>query len=408
MMPVPLQINSGFGLYFTARTISLLGDTMLQVVLTVAVIQAGYGLSGVGYVLAAWITPVALLVLFGGALADRFNPRRLMVAADLVRMLTEAYFTYAFATGTPAFWQLIVLQVVGGAATAFFTPANATMLLRLEVDTQRATAVLRVAEAMATLIGPSLAGAMLGMFGVAVVFGVDASTFAISALCLGLMRLSALPSDHQSTTGRDASGIRIWHALAEGWQEFRSRTWLWGVILIWSLFGLLVFGPMTPMSATLIVAEDGARGYSLASTAFGAGTVLGGLVGLRLRPARPLVAGALALSALAAAPLVIVTSQPLSVIASGNFIAGAGLAFWSVIWGTTVKSNIPPAVLSRVFAYDNAGSVLVLPISRALTGPVSTAVGTRFLLLTCAVNALLLAAAMLVVPDIRRLRRGEC
>ena len=388
-------LSRGFRLYFAARVVSLLGDAMLQVVLTVAVLEAGYGPSGVGFALAAWLAPVALLVLFGGALADRFEPLRLMVAADLVRTATQAVFAVAFATGAPELWQIIALQAAGGAATALFTPGNATMVPRLATDVQSANAGLRIAEAITTLLGPALGGVLIGLFGTAAVFGADAGSFALSALCLSVIRVRS--------TVRGFAAVPVWRSLADGWQEFRARTWLWSVIVLWSLYGLLVFGPALPLTAVVVVAAHGTGGYAAVSSAFGAGTVIGGVLALRVRPARPLAAGSLAMAAFALSPLAVATAQPLVVVVVGNLLAGAGFAFWGVLWATTLQTRIPAAALSRIAAYDVAGSVLALPIGRALSGPAADAFGARPLLLGCTAGGVLISSVMLGVPAIRRL-----
>lgn len=398
----PKGRSRGFDLYFTARVVSLLGDAMLQVALTVAVLDAGYGPSAVGYAMAAWLVPVALLVLFGGALADRFEPRRLMVAADLVRTATQLVFALTFATGAPALWQIIGLQAAGGAATAMFTPGSTTMIPRLTTDIQRANATLRIAEAFTTLLGPALGGLLIGLFGAATVFGADAASFALSALCLGAIRLAA-PAAAQARE-RGTKAVPLWHSLAEGWQEFRSRTWLWSVIVLWSLYGLLVFGPTLPLSAVVIVAAHGAGGFAAVTSAFGAGTIVGGLLALRIRPARPLAAGSLAMAAFAFSPLVVATIQPLTVVVAGNLLAGTGFAFWGVLWATTLQTKVRPAVLSRVAAYDIAGSILALPVGRALAGPAAAAFGARTLLAWCTVSAVAISAVMLATPAIHGLR----
>lgn len=75
-----------------------------------------------------------------------------------------------------------------------------------------------------------------------------------------------------------------------------------------------------------------------------------------------------------------------------------------MLWATTLQTRVPPAVLSRIAAYDVAGSILALPAGRALAGPAASAFGTRALLTVCTAGALLISAAMLAVPAVRDLR----
>ncbi len=128
--PLPSPWRSGrFRLFFTARSASLLADGMLMVSLTTAVLGAGHGASGVGYALAAWMTPIVLLVLFGGVLADRFTPQVMMICADLARMV--AMLTMAvllFSSDSVPLWQIMGLMALSGAATAMFQPGMASMV----------------------------------------------------------------------------------------------------------------------------------------------------------------------------------------------------------------------------------------------------------------------------------------
>ena len=89
-----------FSLYFAARTVSLLGDSMMPVAAALAV-GALYGVPGVGYVLAVWTAPFVLFILFGGVFSDRIGARTMMVGADVVRAVTQGVLAVAFFTGAP-------------------------------------------------------------------------------------------------------------------------------------------------------------------------------------------------------------------------------------------------------------------------------------------------------------------
>lgn len=390
-----------FRLYFAARTVSLLGDAMLPVGLGVAVLQAGYGASGVGYALAAWTAPIALLVVFGGVLADRLDPRRIMVAADLARVAVQSTMAVAFTTGTPALWQILCLQAGSGVATAMFQPGVGGLVPRVARDVQRGNAVLRTAEAVTTLLGPAFAGVLLALAGTGAVFAVDAATFGVSAACLLALRPAPLAAE-PAGEGRGP----VWRNLVDGWDEFRSRTWLWATILVWAMCGLLVFGPTLPLGAEVIISAHGSGGYGIVMSAFGGGTVLGGLVALRLRPDRPLAVGGIATATFALLPLTVLIDLPLWTIAAGHLVAGVGIALWGVLWATTVQTAVPAAVLNRVYAYDVAGSIMVLPVGRALAGPAASVFGVHSVLFAATCGAVLACTCMLAVPAIRDLRRA--
>lgn len=212
--------SSRFRLFFTARSTSLLADGMLMVSLTTAVLGAGYGAAGVGYALAAWMAPIVLLVLFGGVFADRFTPQVMMVGADVVRMVAMLALAVLLIATDIRLWQIMALLALSGAATAMFQPGLASLVPQVAEDIQRANALLRISEAICTLLGPGVAGLLVAYWNVAGSFVVIAAAYALSALGLAPLR--------RLGTARDESDDPLLHRLATGWHEFRSRSWLWG------------------------------------------------------------------------------------------------------------------------------------------------------------------------------------
>ncbi|MGW4384207.1 MFS transporter [Kitasatospora sp. NPDC004531] len=389
-----------FRLLFLARSSSLFADGMLMVSLTAAVLRSGHGESGVGYALAAWMAPIVLLVLFGGVLADRVGPRLMMVGADAVRMLAMLLLALLLATTDVTLWQIMALMALSGAATAMFQPGLAGIVPQVAEDIQRANALLRVSEAVCTLLGPGAAGLVVGYWSVSGSFAVIAAAFALSAL--GLLPLRGLRAPGAEADDPEAP---IWRRLAVGWREFSSRPWLWGVIAVWSVYGLLVFGPALPLGAVALTDQHGSAGYGWIASADGAGTIVGGLLGMRVRPARPLVAGACAMLFFSLNPLAPALHWPFLLTAATGLVAGCGFAFWGVMWSTSVQTHIPLGVLSRVSAYDVAGSIMVIPVGRALSGPVAAAFGTDDVLLFSALAGLFLLGLMLALPAVRSLPR---
>ncbi|WP_407916455.1 MFS transporter [Kitasatospora sp. NE20-6] len=397
--------DRGFTLYFTARTVSLVGDAMMPVAAALAV-GALYGISGVGIVLGTWTGTVVALVLFGGVLADRIGARRMMVGADLARVLTQGALAAAFFAGTPPFWLLVTMAALAGAATAMFQPGVNGMVPLIARDPQRANATLKVADALAQLLGPALAGLLIALTGAGTVYAIDAGTFLLSALCLALVRLAPAGAG-SPPSGSPPSGSSLRRDLRQGWHEFRARTWMWAVILIWVGYGVLLFGPLVPLGSALIDDRLGPDAYGLAVSFLGAGTVLGGLLALRLRPARPLAAGAVAMALYTVLPLCIALDAGLPVLLAGHVLGGGAWAFWSVMWATSVQTHTPPAVLNRVTAYELAGSVSGIALGQILAGPATALASPERLLLVSAGACLAGCAALFATPAIRTLRRAD-
>ncbi|MEE4489825.1 MFS transporter [Streptomyces sp. BE230] len=392
-----------FTFYFVARSVSLVGDAMMPVAAALAV-GALYGVSGVGFVLGTWTGTCVVLVLFGGVFADRWGARRMMVGADLVRVLTQGVLAASFFAGPPPFWLLVTMAALAGAATAMFQPGVNGMVPLVAREPQRANATLKVADALAQLLGPALAGLLIALTGAGTVYAIDAGTFVLSALCLALIRL---PAGVRADAGSASpAGRSLRRDLRQGWHEFRSRTWMWAVILIWVAYGVLLFGPLVPLSSALIGSRPGPNAYGLAVSFLGVGTVLGGLLALRVRPPRPLAAGAMAMGLFTVLPLCVALGAQLPVLLAGHVLGGGALAFWSVMWATSVQTHTPPAVLNRVTAYELAGSVSGIALGQILAGPATALASPARLLLVSAGTCLVGCVALLSIPAIRTLRRA--
>ncbi|WP_328476314.1 MFS transporter [Actinoplanes sp. NBC_00393] len=387
--------TADFTRYFIARSVSVFGDAMLTVAAALAVGQV-YGATGVGVVLASWMVPFLACILFGGVFADRIGARPLMLGADLVRLVAQAVVAIAFFTGTPSMWLLIACSAVSGTAAAMFQPGVNGLVPYVTNDPHRANATVRMANAFAELLGPAAAGVLFAVFGAGPVYAVDAATFAISAICLAGLRLGKVPRSTSSTISD----------LIAGWHEFRSRTWMWSVILVWVGYGVFLFGPLIPLGAVLVSNDLGASAYGWMQSGVGAGTILGGLTALRWKPRRPLAAGAVAMFGFVLLPLAIALHVSLPQLLIAAAINGFAWAFWSIMWQTSVQTQVPPAVLNRVTSYEVLGSTGSLPIGQALAGPVAGVVGADRVLGTSVVVGLLGCVTLLLVPAVRRLPRA--
>lgn len=393
--------KSDFRLFFVGRTTSLLGDQMLPIAITAALIESDYGMSGVGYALAAHVAPFAALLIFGGVLSDRFGARRLMIISDGARLMFQAVLALLFLLGTPELWQILVLLALVGAGGATFQPGVASVIPQLATDVQKANAALRVAESSMIVIGPSIAGLLLAVLSPSAVLLADAVTFAVSGACLYRIRaVPMIPPPRKQKTS-----LRL--DLVVGWKEFRSRTWLWSVIVIFMIWQVSSWGPTLTVGYSTIVTEHGTPAFGLIMSAMGLGSVLGGIVAIKLRPRYPLRAGALALILTLSMPLGLALGLPTPILGMFYLVGGVGGAFWAVMFHTSVQTHVPQDVLGRVHAYDAAGSLAMKPVGQAISGPIALAIGAAPVLLISTGMGLVVCALLLTVPAVRGLTRKD-
>ncbi|MFD7728808.1 MFS transporter [Kitasatospora phosalacinea] len=377
-MPRRLAVLRGrqFRRFSTGYAVSLFGSSTASVAVAFAVLDGGGGGSGLGVVMAARIVPVVLLLVLGGAAADRLGPRRTMLGSDGLRCATQAATAALLFAGHGTVWALAALMALWGLGEAVFLPALDALLPRLvpAAELADANALLGIARNGAAVAGPALAGLLTATAGPGWVLLLDAASYAAGLAALALLRVPPGPA-------ADGPGPGLLAELRDGWGEFRSRRWLWASVLQGCLFNLLVWAPFLVLGPVLAREHlGGAGGWGAVMGAYGAGAVLGGLVLLGRRPRRPLrtVLAVTAGWALPSGALALGGPLPLVAVAA----AGAGVA--SIVSGslfaTLVQRHVPPRALGRVGAYVTLGAFAFGPVGLALAGPLAAAVGARTVL----------------------------
>jgi hypothetical protein len=132
--------------------------------------------------------------------------------------------------------------------------------------------------------------------------------------------------------------------------------------------------------------------------------IAGGIIALRLRSSRPLVAANLALTLAALQLLSLVPPFPVPVIAAACVLGYGGLIYLNEVWEATFQQLIPPHVISRVTAYDWVISSMVSPVGYAVAGPAADAFGVRPTLIAAALIVALPSVLVTLIPGVRRVR----
>jgi MFS family permease len=392
--------HRSFVALFTGRTVSLVGNSFATIALTFAVLDLTGSAGDLGLVLAARSLPQVAFLLFGGVIADRLPRHLVLVVTNVISGVTQAAVAALLLTDNATITALVALVAVNGAAAAFIFPATAGLVPRTvpAEDLQPANVVLRMAATAAMITGASVGGLLVAAVGSGPALAVDAASFFFAAGCFGLVRIDPhepLPASNVITDLRD------------GWSAFRSRTWLWVVVLAFGLINAVHAAGWYTLGPAIADDTFGRSGWGFVLAAETAGMFLSGLLLLRVRFRRPLFVGMAGVMAWSPLMLVLAAEPPVLVLVVASLVAGFSLELFGLGWDLSMQQHVPPQLLSRVYAYDALGSYVAIPVGQVLAGPAAGWLGLREAVVGCAVLIMLAGAAATSVPAVRRLERTD-
>ena len=361
-----------FRALFLAATASGIGTWLAVIALTVDVYDRTHSAKWVSALLVADFLPAVVIGLVFGPIVDRLARRRLMVSSDLVSVAVFVALIFADGPG-----QIVGLAAAAGFATGFFRPASYAGLPNLvaEADLPSANSLLRSSFNLTTVFGTLLGGVVVSASGPHVCYGVNAASFAVSALLLSRIPARSLDAMEERTSGESyVTQLRAGFSLV-----LRSRALL-AVFVSWNL---IMLSNACVNVAEIVLAKAtfnaGSFGFGLLWAGSGVGMVIGSLYTpswLDRRSVSFVYGAGLALMAfgwLAAAlsPDVWVGACAMALGGSGN---GAAIVCNSLI----VQRGAPDHLRGRAFTTIMSVNFALLGAGMALAGPVTDAVGARW------------------------------
>ncbi|WP_344637459.1 MFS transporter [Kitasatospora cystarginea] len=399
LRPVRLSLlrQTDFRWFFTGQLVSLLGTSMAPVALAFAVLNASGSTGDLGIVLAAHMVPLLAFLLVGGATADRFGRRTVLVAANLGSALTQGGVAALLLTGHYSLPLVAALEFLNGVLAAFTTPALRGIVPQL-VDRdrlQQANALLGSMRNATKIFGPSLSGVLVVVVGSGPAIAFDAVTYLVAAGCL--TRLSPVGRVDAPRKTTMAADIR------DGWTEFRRIRWVWVVSLTFCLINMVQTGTWQILGPELTRELSGEATWGFVLSARGLGLLVMSSLMYRLVVRHLLRLGQL-MSALGALPLLVLGAHLHSPwLIAGAFVAGLGSAVAAVGWDTSLQEHVPPHALSRVSSYDDLLSYVAIPIGQLCVGPLAHRFGGFRVTTTAGLVYLVAAVAPLLSGTVRRL-----
>lgn len=399
---LPLRDPEFRKLWF-AMCVSLLGDGAFLVAVAWQVYELSNAPTALSVVGIAMTVPTIVFLLIGGVASDRFDRRKVMVAADLLRALAGAALAVLALTDAIEVWQIAVIAAVYGTGAAFFAPAFDALVPDV-VPPERLAQANALDQLMRPIVfrmaGPAIGGVLVASASAGVVFALDAASFIVSATTLLLVRVAATPA------ARGPSSVR--RDLAEGWRFVRARAWLWVTFASAAVAYLCFMGPVEVLLPYVVKndLEGNARDLGMVFAAGGVGSVACAIaMGQRDLPRRGMTfiyaCWTLATVAVAGYGVASAIWQLMVAAVAFNALETAG----TIVWATLKQRHVPRRMLGRVSSLDWLISIGLLPVSFALTGPAVSVLGARGTLLVAGVVGAAVTGAAYFVPGVHDVER---
>jgi predicted MFS family arabinose efflux permease len=381
-----------FRLLTVGQFTSTVGDFCYAIALPWLVLSTHGGPVLLGTVLACYGVPRTVAIPLGGVLADKVGPRAVMLTADVVRCVLVAVLAFFAARHIASLAALGPVAALLGAGEGLFIPSSFTIMPALlgPDRLQAGNALNSAAIQFGSLLGPALGGILVATAGSAPAFAVDAASFAVSAVALGLIvpRARAVLSATAAGTaepGRSAAddgGARpgtpdAAHGKTAAEPEKPSGVWpllrhsrllqiLMVVTVVANFTSAGTFEVALPALAHL---RFGATGYGALVACFGAGAVIGTLAATRAgRLRRPAPVACIAFLVSAAAISLVPFFGSLAGSAAATLVFGACTGFGNIVMITLVQQWAPAAMLGRIMGVVMLASMGTFPVSVALSG----------------------------------------
>ncbi len=391
--------HRNFRLFFIGQGISLVGTWLQNVGEGWLILTLTNSPFYVGLTAALSSLGVLLFSLYAGVIADRVDKRRVIILMQVAFMIEAFTVSILVWTGVIAVWQVLVLATILGIASAFDIPMRQSFIVEMvgKDDLMNAIALNSSLFNAARVIGPAIAGFLIGVYGIAWCYFLNGLSYIAVIAGLVMMRLPNKPQPSKTTSAW--TGFREVLAYLRG--DRRSRV-LMILTAITSVFGFPYIA-MMPVFARDVL-HRGAAGYGALTSSIGIGAVIGALAialassRIRRRGRFMLVGG----TALGLLLIVFSTSRNLAVSMALLALAGCAMIVNNSITNTLLQTSAPDYLRGRIMGFYSFVFVGMAPFGAFLFGVVAEHVGVPTTLAGGgAIVALAVTIAAWLVPEIR-------
>lgn len=410
--------NAEFRLLWLAQLVSFIGEGIFQTAMIWWVIQKTGSGTTVGLITSMSFLPAVLIGPFAGTLADRLQPKILLIGADFLRAILIGFFALTAWSGTLEVNQLFWLCGILSALGVFHSPTTLTVIPRVldEKDIDEAMALHTIVRDISKLAGPALGGMIIARWSVGHAFMVHSACLLLSVVMIFLMKIPFIE--------REESGESVFTQLKEGigyvWREKTLAKLLFSFGVL-NLFVVPII-VLLPMSIAKVFVQTATENLDAAIVALGSFSIKGsmalgiseGILALgsvisgvffvklfaKLETSKLLIRALIVNAGLFA--LFAVTDN-FAIFALGLFLLGGCFTSVNVAVLSLFQRCVLPKMKGRFFSLVEVMSFALFPISLAASGFLTDRIGLPGCYMICASGILLITVFLQFQKDLRGL-----
>lgn len=358
--PPPFRRDAMVQTWLVVKALSDAGDTVWTIAVAWTAVQIASP-AVAGLIVAAGTVPRAVILLIGGAVADRVDPRRMMLAFNSIRVVVLVATALWILVTEPTVAVLLIATIAFGICDAFYEPAAGTIPRQLvrPSDLPTYSALSQTFSRLGTMAGAATGGFLVAWIGMPGSAAVDAVTFTvvIAFIAIWLRPRFALP--------RSAGDAGVLRGVASGFRHLAENAATRTLVLALSGLNLAV-GPALAIGLALQATRHGwgAGAVGLFEALVGGGAMVGALVVVRRRPRHEAAGAFRALIAQGFGIALLGVGSPW-VVGAGCLMIGLTAGFASVLLSATFAATVAPAYLGRMSSITRLGDDCLMPLAMA-------------------------------------------
>src|ERR1051326_987537 len=392
--------HRNYRLFFWGQLVSLVGTWMQQTAMSWFVYQITNSKFLLGLVAAVGSAPMVLSSVWGGALADLYPKRSILVATQSAQMMCAFLLATGVWLGFATPWFIMIVAALNGIAMGFDMPARQAFTVEMSSREDLLNAISLNSSIVngARVVGPSVAGLMIGAVGVAMCFFLNGLSFIAVIAGFLLMRLPRFERKIEIAS----PGEHAWNGVAYSMKHPRVRT----ILLLFLAVGVFGWSYAVLMPAfARDVLRRGANGYGILMSASGSGALVGALIvatyGHLFTPRKLALGGVWLFSA---ALLAFAFTRNFTLALLFLFVAGFGMLLFFSTSNSVLQTIVPDKMRGRVMGVWSLVFGAMIPLGSLEAGAVAHWIGTP---ITLAFGAIVCAASALVTLFVVQRREAQ-